>query len=47
MNHIDAMFQSDADDVVLGEISPDWGQTLANSISLVSLYSAYMNKFEC
>ena len=37
MNHINSMFKSDSDDIVLGEISPNWGESFSNLISFIGL----------
>lgn len=39
MDHIDPMFESDSDDIVLGEICTDGSQTLANLIRFIGLSS--------
>jgi hypothetical protein len=37
VNHIDAMLKCNPDNVILGEISADGGQALANLISFIGL----------
>ena len=37
MDHIDAMFESDSDDVVLGEIRTDGSQTFPNLVCFIGL----------
>ena len=40
MDHVDAMLDGDAEDVVLGEVSGDGSETLADLVSLIGLKSA-------
>ena len=39
MDHVDAMRKRDPDDVVLGEVSGDGSETLADLVSLIGLQS--------
>ena len=37
MNHIHTVLECNLDDVFLGEVSADWGQTLADLVGLIRL----------
>lgn len=37
VDHIHAVFQGDSNDIVLGEIRPDWSETFPDLISLIRL----------
>jgi hypothetical protein len=37
VNHIDAVFEGRANDIVLGKVRPDWGHANADAISFISL----------
>ena len=40
MDHVHAVLKSDPDDVVLGEVSGDGSETLADLVSLIGLQSS-------
>ena len=37
MDHVHAVLERDSDDVLLGEVGPDWCEPLANLVGLVRL----------
>jgi hypothetical protein len=37
VNHIDAVFEGSANDIVLGKVCPDWGHANADAISFIGL----------